>query len=156
MPPCSICRDGGRDAVLNPTPAPSKDIGLQTSLPCLGWWEVGQPQMPGSSPHWSFLYSHYGLSVSVALMRRSKCGANVFIKATSSHQLPSWGWNLSLSLVSKDHSWEGPSRLEVEEKEEEGGWVRRIGRGRREPEKLGERGQREPCSAQAGAAGHPT
>lgn len=89
-------------------------------------------------------------------MRRSKCGANVFIKATSSHQLPSWGWNLSLSLVSKDHSWEGPSRLEVEEKEEEGGWVRRIGRGRREPEKLRERGQREPCSAQAGAAGHPT
>lgn len=32
-----------------------------------------------------------------------------------------------LSFASKDHSWEGPPSPEVEEREEGGGWVRRIG-----------------------------
>ena len=66
----------------HPTPTPIKDTGLHASLPLQDRWEVGQPRRPGPSPRWSFLYSHHGLSVSVALMSRPRCGANVFIATT--------------------------------------------------------------------------
>ena len=54
-----------------------------------------------------------------------------------------WGWNLSLSLASKDHSWEGPPKLEVKERGKEEGWVRRMGKGRRAVENKGGEGRTE-------------
>ena len=76
-----------------------------------------QPQMPRPHPCWSFLYCHHGLSVSVALMRRPRCGE--LIKATSSHQrLPGDGTSkfslrrsfLGGALISdKVQEQEGPS-----------------------------------------------
>lgn len=67
-------------------PAPGKDMGPCAALPLLGWWEAGRPQTPGPGPRWSFLYSHHGLSV--ALMKRPRCGADELLKATSSQRLP--------------------------------------------------------------------
>lgn len=78
-----------------------------------------------------------------------------------SHQQPpasAWGWNLSLSLASKDHSWEGPPSLEVEERGEDGGvwvggrWKEREGKERQKGKKE-EGGRENPERVEAGTAG---
>lgn len=144
-----------------PTLAPSKDTRLHASLSLLGClWEVGQPQMPGSSPHWSFLYSHHGLSVSVALMRRPKCGVNVFIQSHKQPPTSVWGWNLSLSLASKDHCWVWgclPALRWRRKRKREGGSEGLEGVGGRQKNLEREeerRRQRSPAGTQAGVARH--
>lgn len=103
--------------------------------------------MPDSGPRWSFLYSHLWSFCFRGFDEETKVWGQCIYQSHKQPPTSAWRWNLSLSLAPKDHSWEGPSSLEVEEKEEEGGRARRIGRGRREPEQLGaggkERGGRE-------------
>lgn len=64
-----------------------------------------------------------------------------------SHKQPptsAWGWNLSLSLASKDHSWEGPPSPEVEKPAEEERVGKRMGRvGGRWKEREGRESRRE-------------
>lgn len=98
-----------------PHSACTKGTQLRASLPVLGWWEMRQPQTPRSHPRWSFLYSHHGLSVSVALMRRPRRGE--LIKATSSHQrLPGDG----TSKFSLRRSFPGGALISDKVREQQG------------------------------------